>query len=193
MPLHDYIRQIYQEAGDSAYIIRFLYFVIGKYVKRVEFLAGDHKAEPLITGILENVKTKERYYSLADFYTKATGNPISMTDISIFKKVNVTQSYSVWRMVCNVKEHQILEFFDQKYRAFLMYRDIRSRVRAYANFDTEKEIKLLHNDTEFTLTHSSLDCKYGSEKSLELLEEFENGTVEELYYRGRDGQYLISV
>jgi hypothetical protein len=193
MPLHDYIRQIYQEAGDSAYIVRFLYFVIGKHIKRVEFLAGGHKAEPLITGVLENVKTKERYYSLADFYTKATGNPISMTDISIFKKVNVTQSYSVWRMVCNVKEHQILEFFDQKYRAFLMYRDIRSRVRAYANFDTEKEIKLLHNEYEFTLNHTSLYCKDDPQKSLALLEEYEDGTVTELYYCGRDGQYLISV
>ncbi len=190
MPLHDYIRQIYQEAGDSAYIVRFLYFIIGKYVKRVEFLAGGHKAEPLITGILENVKTKEHYYSLAEFYTKSTGIPIELTDISIFKKINVTQSYSVWRIVCNVKEKDILNFFDQKYRAFLMYRDIRRRVKAHTS---DKEIKLVHNEDEFTLNYSSLDCKGDLEKSLTLLEEYEEGTVTDLYFKSSDGGYLISV
>jgi hypothetical protein len=190
MPLHDYIRQIYQEAGDSAYIVRFLYFVIGKYVKRVEFIAGANKAEPLITGVIENVKTKERYYSLADFYTKSTGIPIELTDISIFKKINVTQSYSIWRIVCNVKEKDILNFFDQKYRAFLMYRDIRRRIKAHTS---DKEIKLVHNEDEFTLNHTSLDCRGDLEKSLTLLEEYEEGTVTDLYFKSSDGGYLISV
>jgi hypothetical protein len=191
MPLHAYIRQIYQEINDTAYVVRFIDFIIGRYGMRTEFSIGSNKAIPLITGVLKNVKTKEQYSSLSDFYNQATGETSSPTDINILKSINVTQAYSVWRIICNTKEKDILDFFDQKYRAFLMYREVRRYIRRYSNIDDIKEIDLVWNNISYTLNYTSIECSDGLQQSLELLKEYEDKTINGLFYRLPDGLYTI--
>lgn len=192
MPLHDYITQIYKETGDSSYIIRFIDYLVSSTNRRVTFTTNGYTAEPLISGILQNIKTKERYYSLAQFYNKATLGNVSETDTNIFKKINVTSGYTLWRILCNIQEKTILGFFDQKYRSFLMYRDIRQRIKYYTSIDTNKDIKLDWNENKFVVTHTQIRCEDNPNMIYSLLEAYEDGYITNLYYCSDNSSYLIT-
>ena len=114
MPLHDYIKKIYETSKDSAYIVRFLDYLILKRYKRTTFIVNDVTVEPLITGVLENVITKEKYKSLAQFYNAVTGAKVKENDICLLAKINVTQDYHIMRIVCNIDEDTIIDFVDQR-------------------------------------------------------------------------------
>jgi hypothetical protein len=192
MPLHDYIKQIYKEVNDPQYIIRFLDYLIGKTNRRTTFTVKGHSVEPLITGVLQDTKTKERYYSLAQFYNNVTGANVGETDTTIFKNINVTSGYTLWRIVCTMTEKDILEFFDQKYRSFLMYRDARKRIKYYTSVDTNDKVTLMWGDEEFVLSHTKLECPKSPQRVYEMLEAYEDGFIEGLYYCGKDGRKLIT-
>ena len=194
MPLHDYTKHIYESATDSAYIIRFLDYLIGRHFKRTTFTVNGVTAEPLITGVLENVKTKERYHSLAEFYTTVTRSTIKDNDVSLLTKINISKECSVMRIICNVKEDYILEFFDQKYRAFLMYRNIRKRIRQYTSNDMSSEVKLFWDGNEYYLSHTKIECDDTTNpySCYKLLEAYEDGCIEGLYYCGKNARYLIT-
>lgn len=192
MPLHDYIKQVYKEVGDSSYTIRFLDYLVSSTNRRTTFTVNGYTAEPLISGVLQDVKTKERYYSLAQFYNKATMANVGESDTNVFKRINVTPGYSLWRIVCNINEKTILGFFDQKYRSFLMYRDIRQRIKYYTSIDTNKEIQLFWNSNEFVVSHTQTKCEENPNMIYSLLEAYEDGCIEGLYYCREDGRYLIT-
>ncbi len=191
MPLHDYIKQIYENSSDSLYIIRFLDYLITKRYLRTTIAIKGQVAEPLITGILENVKTKERYYSLAEFYTKTTGNKISETDINLLALLNVTTEYTIMRLICNATELDILGFFDQKYRSFLLHRDLRKRIKSST---PRGSITLFWNNDEYELSRTKLVCNdiTNPYKIYKLLEAYETKKIEGLYYSGPNGRELIT-
>lgn len=191
MPLHEYIKRIYEDVNDPSYIIRFLNHLISTRYKRVSYSVNGHTVEPLITGILEEIKTKKRFYSIAQFYTYATGIKANESDISVLANVFVTREYSVMRVICNIKEDEILNFFDQKYRTFLMYRDVRKRIKFYALKYTNNAVKLQWGDDEFTLHHTKLICN-GDDKTIKILEKYEAGLIDRMYYCADDGRHLIS-
>jgi hypothetical protein len=194
MPLHDYVKRIYEDVNDSSYVIRFLGHIINKRYKRVEFRIKGHTVIPLITGVLEDVKTKERYHSLAEFYSKATGIKTDKTNLKILKEIHVTDAYDVMRIICNVEEEDILRFFDQKYRSFLMYRDVRKRIKHYASIDVNKTVKLRWKDVDYELGHTEISCEDEENpyKCYELLEAYEKGFIEGLYYHSHKGLLLIA-
>lgn len=194
MPLHDYVKQIYQDVNDSSYIVRFLGHIINKRYKHVEFRIKGRTAIPLITGVLEDVKTKERYHSLAEFYSKVTGIKADKANIRILKEINVTDTYDVMRIICNIEEEDILRFFDQKYRSFLMYRDVRKRIKHYASIDVDKTVRLRWKDMNYELGHTEITCddEENPYKCYELLEAYEKGFIEGLYYHSHKGLLLIA-
>lgn len=206
MPLHDYIRQIYKEVNDRSYVIRFLEYLISNTIQsnasyasyasnasyRITFTVNEHTAKILISGILINTKTKERYTSLAQFYNKVTLSNISETDINVFRNINVINNYSIWRIVCNSKEKTILEFFDQKYRSFLMYHDIKYRVKYYASIDINKQIPISWNNNKFIVSESQTKCELNPTMIYTLLTAYEDGNIVGLYYCGKKGNYLIT-
>jgi|694.fasta_scaffold140089_1 hypothetical protein len=194
MPLHDYIRQIYETAEDRTYVVRFIDYVLGKRFKRMEFIVKGQIVEPLITGVLENKKTNQRYNSLAEFYSDATKQTVDEYDVEILKKINITINYSIWRIICSVKEVEILGFFDQKYRAFLMYRDVRARIKQWCSISTNEEVSLWWNGNEYRLWHTRLgsDDTENPYRIYDLFEAYENGGITGLYYNTSTGRYLIT-
>jgi hypothetical protein len=192
MPLHDYIKQIYKEVGDSSYFIRFIDYLVSNSNRRVTFIVNGYTAEPLISGILQNIKTKQRYYSFAQFYNKATLENICETDTNIFKRINITTSLTLWQFLCNTDEKTILGFFDQKYRSFLFYRNIRQRIKYYTSMDTNKEINLVWNENKFAITHTQIKCEYNPNIIYSLLESYEAGLITNLYYCFNNTSYLIT-
>ena len=201
MPLHDYTKRIYETAGDSAYIVRFLDYLICKRYRRTTFTINGTTTEPLITGVLENVKTKERYNSLAHFYNTVTGSKEKEKDVSLLSKINVTKEYTVMRIICNIPEEYIIEFFDQKYRSFLMYRDVRKRIKDYVPIDAKQgeplvnsEVTLVWDNSEYKLSHTTITCNdiTNPYRCYKLLEGYEDGFVEGLYYCSPKGHHLIT-
>ena len=194
MPLHDYIKQIYKTAEDRTYVIRFIDYVLGKRFKRMEFIVRGQIVEPLITGVLENKKTNQRYNSLASFYSDATKQSVDEYDVEILKKINITINYSIWRIICSVKEGEILDFFDQKYRAFLMYRDVRTRIKQWCSISTNDEVSLWWNGNEYRLWHTRLgsDDTENPYRIYDLFEAYEDGGITGLYYNTTNGRHLIT-
>lgn len=192
MPLHDYIKQIYKDVNDPSYIIRFIDYLVGTTNRRSTFTVKNSSVEPLISGVLEDIKTKERFYSLAQFYNKTTGANVGESDTTIFKLIYVTKSYTLWRILCNIDEKIILGFFDQKYRSFLMYRDVRQRIKYYTSIDTNDKVNLRWDDDEFTVSHTKLECPKRPHMIYELFKAYEDGFVNGLYYCTNDSQYLIT-
>lgn len=197
MPLHDYIRQIYKEVNDRSYVIRFLDYLISNTSRPtisypITFTVNEHTVKLLISGILINIKTKEQYNSIAEFYNKVTLSNISETDINVFRNINVTNDYSIWRIVCNTKENTILEFFDQKYRSFLMYHDIKYRVKYYASININNEIPISWNNNKFVVLESRTKCELNPNMIYTLLTAYEDGNIVGLYYCGKKAHYLIT-
>ncbi len=194
MPLHDYIKQIYEEVEDRTYIVRFIDYVLNRRFKRMEFIVWGQVVEPLITGVLENKKTQQRYNSLAEFYSDVTKREVDERDVSVLKMINITANYSIWRIICSVKEHDILGFFDQKYRAFLMYRDVRARIKTWTSISTNEEVSLWWNGNEYRLRHTTLgsDDVENPYRVYDLFEAYENGGISGLYYNTTDNRYLIT-
>jgi hypothetical protein len=194
MPLHAYIKQIYENVDDRSYIIRFLDYIISKRYKRITFTVKGQIAIPLITGVLENIKTKERYHSLEEFYTKITGEKVHTRNVSLLSNIYITEAYSVMRIICNYNETDILNFFDQKYRTFLFYRDVRKRLREYHDIKAPGHITLFWNGDEYELNHTELTCNDTNKLYItyKLLEAFENKDIEGLYYGNEKEQYLIT-
>jgi hypothetical protein len=192
MPLHDYITQVYKEVNDPSYIIRFIDYLVSSTKRRVIFTVNERTVTPLITGVLEDIKTKERFYSLAQFYNSTNGSNIGDTDTLILKRVNVSKSYTLWRLLCSISEKTILEFFDQKYRSFLLYRDVRRRIKLYTSISTNNVINLRWNDEEFVVNHTKLECKKHPFKIYDILEAYEDGYIRDLYYCKDKSQYMIT-
>ncbi len=195
MPLHEYTKQIYEGVKDAAYVVRFIDYLISKYYKRTTFMVNDVVVEPLITGVLENVATKEQYKSLADFYNKVTGENAKDNNVSLLAKINVTKEYSIMRIICKIHEECIVDFVDQRYRSFLMYRDIIKRIKNKTGFDVKgnEPINLWWNGDDYELRHTNIFASSESAKAYELLEAYENRTVKDLYYcDGSNKRYLIT-
>lgn len=192
MPLHRYIKEIYEDLSDPQYIVRFLYYLISKRYKRYVFTVNEISVAPLITGILEDIKTKQKYYSLAEFYISASGKKINESDVNILSNIFITKEYTIMRIICNSTEDDILGFFDQNYRAFLMYRDIKKRISHYALMNINREAKLLWNGNEFEINYTKLTCKQQPALIYTLLETYEDGFIEGLYFCKDDTKFLIS-
>lgn len=194
MPLHEIIKRIYQEVDDSLYIIRFLNYLINtQYTKKVSFTANNITVNPLITGLLVENKTKKSFRSIVEFYNYATGSKLNKVDINILSKIYLKYECSIMRIICNVKENDILNFFDQKYRSFLMYRDVKKNIKNLVLNENNDSLKLIWNDTNFKLICNNLICNENPLLAYKLLEEYEDKTISALYYCDNEMKYLISI
>jgi hypothetical protein len=192
MTLHEYIKQIYEDTTDPLYIIRFIDYIVGTTNRRTLFIVNGYEVIPLITGVLENNKSKERFYSLAQFYNKITNENVKETDINIFRNIYVNNTHSLWRILCNINENTILEFFDQKYRSFLIYRDIKKYIRNIKLTKRNDIITVLWKNEEFTLNYTKIDCPKRHSMIYELLEAYEDKNITDLYFSINNTKYLIS-
>ena len=192
MLVSELIERIYKEVPDSSYIIRFLDYLVYSSNIRVTFIIKEYSAEPLISGILQNVKTKERYSSLAEFYNKASLENIAKTDTSIFKKIHLKSGNTLWNLISNTQEKTVLNFFDQKYRSFLTFRNIRQRIKLFKTIDISKEINLFWNEHTFISTRSQTICDKNPNMIYSLLQQYEDKSITGLYYCCGKDRYLIT-
>ncbi len=183
MPLHDYIREVYETVEDPAYVIRFINYLVELNYPNPTFSIDNNTVVPLVMGVLENVSTKERYVSFADFYSKVTGLSVDIRETDFLRAINVTPTYSLWRVLCRYKEKDVLGFYDIKYRTFLMYKNIVTKVSQCE--------KLYWGNYEFQLNPTKLVCDTHPHMVHEFLEAYEDSRLYGVYYGDDSVRYLI--
>ena len=192
MPLSPTLTKIFQEVNDPSYIIRLLDYLVNSRYERTEFIIGEHKVVPLITGVLKNTKTNQHYYSLAQFYNSVTNNDVKEHDFDTLNTIHVTKKYSLLRILCSLTDDTMLGFFDQKYRSFLLYRSIGKMIQELGLTYTEGTISVSWNKCDYELHPNRVICDK-NKKVFELLQAFEGGKLGDLYYiQTKDKQYLIN-
>jgi hypothetical protein len=197
------IIQVFKGCFESVYFIRFIDYIITKrFGNKYYFDIKGHKASALISGILEDNETKEKYYSFAEFYNSITGASISKYDEEIFHHIYFQQKYNLHRLLCILKDDDIINFTDKKYRVFCMFRDLRDRLKHYQDLDgfnnlRKKEI-ISWNNIKFSISLTMIkecdnkDTDDNSSCDL-LLEVYETGVVTDLYYMVPDTKEFYKI
>jgi hypothetical protein len=190
MPLHEYIKEIYEGVEDSAYVVRFIDYLIKIHYKNPVYTIKNDSAVALVMGVLENVKTKERYASFEEFYSKATGNSVHERNLTIFRYIYVTAAYNMWRVICRTLELNILKFYDFHYRSYLLYQSVIQKLK-HLSPSLQGKIKLSWNDNLLYLTPDRLSNKASCKIVHKFLEDFEDSVLHGVYYCDNDIRYLI--
>jgi hypothetical protein len=196
MPIIDSVMKMYTECVETVYFIRFLDFIISKKFNSVEFNFNNTRFKPLISGVIEHPHTGKKYYSLVQLYNDLTGKELKEGDPDVFHYFFVSKAYNLNRILCSVKEIDVLEFFDQKYRAFYMYRDLKLRILHYTGIRLGRDdavINVQWNGMKHELQISSITCTphFNPYKAYELLTAYESGNIKGLeYYNPQDKSYV---
>lgn len=192
------ILKVFKEAYDSFYFIRFMDHIVSKRCKGPYYFdVKAHQCKPLISGVLEDIKTGDKYNTFADFYNKVTGSDIGIYDEVIFHHIYYKPHYNLHRLISMLKDEDLLNFTDEKYRIFTMVRDLRERVKHYTGFDMNSHgfEKFLWKNDIYTISINEIRDINGRKtaKCLEFLEEYESGEITDLYYNktGTDEYHKI--
>jgi hypothetical protein len=198
MPIIDSVMQIYTRCPETVYFIRFLDFVISKRFHSVEFNINDIRFKPHISGVIEHPTTGKKYYSLVQLYNDVTGNNLQEGDTTPFHYLFVSKAYNINRVLSAVKDIEVLEFFDQKYRAFCMYRDLKPRIKHYTGIKLGKDdnmITVRWNERNHYIQISSISCDphFNPYKAYELLTAYESGNIYGLEYFNPQNKTYIKI
>lgn len=197
MTIIDSVLKIYTQCNETVYFVRFLDYVISKRFNSVEFNINGLRFKPHISGVIENPENGKKYYSLVQLYNDITGNNFNEGDTTVFHHLFVSKSYNLNRVLSAVKEIDVLEFFDQKYRAFCMYRDLKKRILHYTGIRLGKEDNMLNvrwNRLKHYIQISSITCDphFNPYKAYELLTAYESGGICSLeYYNTTTKSYIL--
>ncbi len=195
----DNVIYIFKESRDPFYFIRFLNHCITKSFRGDYYIeVNGYKCKILISGVLEEIGDEnKKYNSLTEFYNSATGLSLSMYDETIFHYIYFKPEYTLHRLLSTLKDDDVLEFNDEKYRVFSMVRDLRERVRHYtgmtmnlSNANTNANAKsvletLKWNNTKYTISLSKIrehGIRRKTDNCIKLLEAYESGEIQNLYY-----------
>ncbi len=191
--------KLYKECEDTLYFIRFLDYVICSRYPRVKFSLKGVVAEPLMSGIIHETKSHKEHGSLAEFYCAVTGSDEDKRSDMVLKEICVTDGATLWSVLERVSETELLEFVDQKYRAFLMYKDLESRVALTSDKGyVPRRLLLKWESMRFYLSRSCIedykhtDIPVEPYEKFRLLSAFEAGTCGEnfWFYSGEEQKWV---
>ena len=199
MPLNEFVNKLFTESTDSLYFNRLIYNAIKLRNRVAKIHIDDVYARILITGEIQIISSGKICNSLVEFSEIATGNKINLIGKSTFKRIYITNTFTLWRMVCAITEKELIEFFDQHYRTHLMYTDLTNRIdgsvkncdkSSTESIESKGDIVIKYNDSEHILTSKKIKSFeldiFGIHEVLSL---YESGRAKNLYYKGRDGNF----
>ena len=167
------ILKLFEECEDALYLIRFLDYVICSRYPRVKFHLNGIVAEPLMSGALRSIKMNKEFGSLSEFYEVVTGCKKAPTAEQLLKSIKGTDGATLWSVLERVNEAEIVNFVDQKYRSFLVYKDLEERIaptndRGYV----PKRLLIKWESTRFYITRSGIEDYHHTEMPIDPLEKF---------------------
>lgn len=187
MPLHKAIKQLYMDENNTLYFNRFLEYILTKRYKKMFLNVFDRSISFLVTGELVENNTGKTYNSLNELYESVSGTVDKYNKIEILKRLYIFKNYSIWRILCGVGESDIIEFFDIKYRSYLMYHDLVRRT----NSSESTHIHLFFYNARCDLTIDGLtSSKLNTYKLWHLLYAYETGKGPVIQYSINGGAYV---
>jgi hypothetical protein len=192
------ILKLYRECDDTHYFIRFLDYVISSRYPRVKITLNDIVTEPTISGVIRVVKNKMEYDSLDAFYKAVSGYDEGRSD-RVLKEICTTDGATLWSVLEQVKDTELLNFVDQKYRAFLVYKDLESRIAPCSDEGyVPRRLQIKWDSVRFYLTRSSIedythtDIQVGSYEKFRFLSAYENDKCGEnlWFYNSKEGVWV---
>jgi hypothetical protein len=152
------ILKLFEECKDAAYLVRFLDYIMSSRYPRVKFSLNGLVAEPLISGSIRITQTNKEVSSLGEFYEVATNNT-KVEDLErVLKNVCGTDGDTLWMILGRVNEDEIVNFVDQKYRAFLVYKDLEGRIAPTTNSGyVPKRLLIKWESMRFYISRSGIE------------------------------------
>ncbi len=189
------ILKLYKECDDELYFNRFIDYVISSRYPRVKLSINGIVAEPMISGVIRVSETRKEYDSLDAFYQSTGGKRDCRRSDRVLREVCVTDGATLWSVLEKVDEAELLNFVDQKYRAFLVYKDLETRIAPCADEGyVPRRLQIKWNSMRFYLTRSSIedythtDMCAGPYDKYKFLSAYEEGNCGEnlLFYSGKE-------
>jgi hypothetical protein len=193
------ILKLYKECDDELYFIRFLDYVISSRYPRVKFILNGVVAEPMISGAIRVNETRKEYYSIDEFYQSAGEKRDCIRGDRVLRELCVTDGATLWSVLEKVDEAELLNFVDQKYRAFLVYKDLESRIAPCSDDGyMPRRVLIKWESVRFYLTRSSIedythtDIPIGPYEKFRFLSAYEEGECGEnlWFYSGKEQKWV---
>lgn len=187
------IMKVFKDAHDPFYFVRFLDNIIfNRFNPNYYFDIKGHKCKPLISGVLQVKESGKKYNSLTEFYNDITEESMSITDETTFHHIYFKPTYNLHRLLSMLKDEDLMNFTDEKYRIFSMLRDLRERVKHYTGFIIElgnvnkasvETFKWCGDNYSISINDIREEKRgHRTPKSMKFLEAYEAGDIQDLYY-----------
>ena len=187
------IMKVFKDAHDPFYFVRFLdHIIFNRFNPNYYFDIKGRQCKPLISGVLEDKDTKKKYNSFTEFYNEVMDESMSVTDETVFHHIYFKPAYNLHRLLSILKDEDLMNFTDEKYRIFTMLRDLRDRVKHYTGLiiqlgnSSRAAVDLFKwrgENYSISLNDIREENKgYRTPKCLEFLKAYEAGDIQDLYY-----------
>jgi hypothetical protein len=192
------ILKLFEECDDTLYLIRFLDYVICKRYPRVKFSLNGLVAEPLMSGTICVKNTNKEFSSLREFYEAGMGGKKAENVTQLLKSICVTDGATLWATLERVSEDEIINFVDQKYRAFLVYKDLESRIAPTNDKRyVPKRLLIKWESMRFYISRAGIedylhtDVPAGPFEKFRFLSAYEESRCENLWFYSGDAQEWV--
>lgn len=193
------ILKLFEECEDAAYLIRFLDYIMSSRYPRVKFSINDIVAEPLISGSIRIIQTNREVDSLGEFYEVANSGKKAESCEQLLKSVRGTDESNIWSVLKKVNEDEIINFVDQKYRAFMVYKDLERRIAPTNDKGyVPRRLLIKWESMRFYISRSGIEDYLHTETLVEPLEKFRflsayevEGCGENLWFYSGEGKEWV--
>jgi hypothetical protein len=192
------ILKLFEECTDALYLVRFLDYVICSRYPRVKFSINGIVVEPLMSGTIRNIKTNREFGSLNAYYESSNDSKKASSAEQLLKGIKGTDGVSLWSILEKVSEAEIINFVDQKYRAFLVYKDLEKRILPTNDrYYVPKKLLIKWESMQFYISRSGIEDYLHSDIPADPLEKFkflsayESGITDNLWFYSGEAQEWV--
>jgi len=155
MPPLQIIFDLYNDKEICLYFNRFINYIISKLSKRNSIHLFGKNIHISITGHIIEDNSNTEYESFQSLYLSLSdrkNNNNKSIKLVIFRQMFVAKGVNIWRLLCNVNEDDIINFFDLNYRAYRLFQDLAARI----NCEQSASLQILFHNKICTLTSSQI-------------------------------------
>ncbi len=147
---------------DPAYFQRLLEFLLHARFRSVRLnLRGALKQDAVffsLEGQLINIENnKKRFNTLTEWYNATKGTKHARIGLDQFKEIMVTSKFSIYQIIETVRDKEVADFIDMKYRSSILFTYISHRIRAKRmsfTWDKSQTFSIEWNGVQYSVTHT---------------------------------------
>ncbi len=147
---------------DPAYFQRMLEFLLHARFRSVRLnLRGALKQDAVffsLEGQLINIENnKKRFNTLTEWYNAIKGSKHTRIGLEQFKEIMATPKFSIYQILETVRDKEVADFIDMKYRSSILFTYISHRIRSKRmpfTWDKSQTFAVEWNGVEYSVTHT---------------------------------------